>query len=109
MTERPPVFGIDVDPETRCGHYRGPTDVIALRFKCCDRWYPCFECHAALTDHFPQVWSASDAGVEGVLCGKCGHQLTIAEYVGCESRCPACGAAFNPGCRHHWHLYFEPP
>ena len=57
-----PVHGIDVDPQTRCAHYDGPTDIIALRFHCCDRWYPCFECHQECEAHEAIPWPL------GVIC-----------------------------------------
>ena len=101
------VYGLDVDPQTRCRHYHGPDDVIALRFKCCRRWYPCLECHLASADHPAEVWASTERLVRAVLCGVCGHQLTIDAYLTCESTCPACGADFNPGCARHYHLYFE--
>ena len=40
-----------------------------------------------------------------MLCGVCGGELTIAEYLTTDS-CTRCGAAFNPGCHLHTHLYF---
>ena len=36
----------------------------------------------------------------------CGTELSVHAYLTCESRCPACAAAFNPGCHTHRHLYF---
>jgi uncharacterized CHY-type Zn-finger protein len=39
------VLGGVVDDQTRCVHYHGPTDVIAMRFKCCDAYFPCLRCH----------------------------------------------------------------
>lgn len=101
------VFGLDVDPNTRCEHYRTALDIIAIKFKCCERWYPCFECHAAVADHEPKVWPAGEFDEQAILCGACGHQLTIREYLICGSACPACESGFNPGCSHHYHLYFE--
>ena len=101
------VLGVDVDTETRCGHYAGPTDVIALKFKCCDAWYPCIDCHRAVADHAADVWPLSEREERAILCGVCGHQLTIVAYLACESRCPECAAKFNPGCAAHHHLYFE--
>jgi uncharacterized CHY-type Zn-finger protein len=44
-----------------------------------------------------------------VLCGACGAILTILQYMRSDSRCPACRAHFNPGCRSHYHLYFQMP
>ena len=102
-----PVYGLDVDAWTRCRHYHGPTDVIALRFKCCGRWYPCFECHAACADHPATIWAAEEFDARAVLCGACGHLLTVAEYLQCDAVCPRCGTGFNPGCARHHHLYFE--
>ena len=98
---------MDVDPETRCGHYAGPTDVIAIEFKCCDTFYPCIDCHRALVDHEPVVWPVAERDEPAVLCGVCGARLSIAVYLKGDSSCPRCGAAFNPGCKLHHHLYFE--
>ena len=94
-------------PETRCRHYAGPTDVIAIRFKCCATFYPCIDCHRALADHEPQVWPIAEHDEQAVLCGACGATLGIAEYLNGDSACPRCGAGFNPGCKLHHHLYFE--
>ncbi len=107
------VHGVDLDAQTRCAHYHGPADVIAIRMRCCDRWYACHECHAALAGHPAEQWPRSAWRTRAVLCGVCRHQLTIREYLACGATCPACGAPFNPGCRNHYPLYFvfadEPP
>lgn len=100
------VRGVDVGPETRCRHYRTELDVIAIRFPCCDTFFPCFECHAAVTDHDAERWGADDSTANAVLCGVCGSVLTVREYVDCGDDCPECGAAFNPGCRTHYDRYF---
>lgn len=100
------VCGVDVDAETRCRHYHGETDIIAIKFKCCGRWFPCFECHAAVADHEPQVWPIEKRGESAILCGVCGQQLSINEYFACNSTCPKCESKFNPGCANHYHLYF---
>ena len=63
--------------------------------------------HDALADHPAKVWPAAEWDQPAVLCGVCGGELSVREYMGCGNRCPACGAAFNPGCRLHYHLYFE--
>lgn len=104
-----PVYGVGVDGATRCAHYRGPTDVVALRFKCCGRWHPCRQCHDEAADHAAVVWPLAERGARAVLCGVCGHRPTIAEYLAGGARCGACGAAFNPRCEGHHHLYFEMP
>lgn len=102
------VHGIDVDEETRCAHWHGADDVIALRMHCCKRWFPCYECHEVLVaDHSASPWPRAQREAEAVLCGACGKTLQIDEYLVCQSRCPDCAAAFNPGCVRHWHLYFD--
>jgi uncharacterized CHY-type Zn-finger protein len=109
------VFGVEVGAETRCAHYDGETDVIAIRFPCCDRFYPCHACHDAVAGHPAEQWPVDAFDTPAVLCGACGHVLTIGAYLQTHTSsdaehpaCPACGAAFNPGCHRHRHLYFEP-
>ena len=101
------VKGANVDSQTRCAHYRTPRDIIAIRFKCCGDWFPCFECHQENTDHPAEVWNLTEFDTTAVLCGNCGYQMTIAEYLKCGSSCPQCDSLFNPGCANHYHLYFE--
>lgn len=100
------VHGAVVDDNTRCVHYNGPTDIIAIRFRCCGRFYPCFQCHAEAETHPATRWAPTEWAERVILCGACGHTLSIDEYRG-VSGCPACGSAFNDGCRLHAHLYFE--
>lgn len=101
------VVGLGVDEQTRCTHYASERDVIAIKFRCCDTYYPCYECHLAVTDHPASLWPASDMDEKAVLCGCCGAELTVMQYMNCDNTCPKCGAQFNPGCRLHYHLYFE--
>ena len=101
------VRGFDVDPQTRCTHWHGPTDIIALRIKCCGNWFSCYDCHAETTSHLGAVWPLDERDAEAILCGACGHTLTINQYLACESTCPVCDSAFNPGCANHAHLYFQ--
>ena len=101
------VHGVDVDPETRCAHYDSEHDVVAIRFPCCETYYPCFECHAAVADHEVERWAPDSFGVPAVLCGRCGTELSVREYLECDHTCPACGGAFNPGCARHADRYFE--
>jgi len=101
------VFGVDVDANSRCAHWNSELDIIALRFKCCGRWYSCFDCHQAVADHVAEVWPRSERDQTAVFCGECGSQLSINEYLNCNSTCPNCSAAFNPVCAKHHHLYFE--
>ena len=103
-----PLRGIDVDPETRCAHWDDPVDVVALRFGCCETYYPCDACHDAATDHEAVPWPRDRFDEPAVLCGACGTTLTAREYLAADDdACPACGAAFNPGCRTHRDRYFE--
>ncbi len=101
------VHGKDVDSQTRCAHYNSDIDIIAIKFKCCGQWFPCFECHAEHTVHTPEVWAVNEYYTPAVLCGGCGHQLSVKEYLQCDSVCTKCRRAFNPGCARHYHLYFE--
>ncbi len=100
------VRGVDLDHQTRCAHYHGADDVIAIRMRCCDVYYACHACHAALAGHPADRWPPHEWHTRAVLCGVCRHQLSIREYFACGSACPACSAPFNPGCRNHYPLYF---
>jgi len=102
-----PLRGVGVDDETRCLHYNSPRDVVAIRFACCDTYYPCHACHEACTDHDAERWPTDRFDDPAVLCGACRESLTVEAYLGCEDACPNCGAAFNPGCAAHHDRYFE--
>ena len=104
---RPPVFGLDLDPQTRCAHYHSALDVIAIKMRCCGAFYACRECHDAVADHPARLWPIAERDERAILCGVCGATLSIAAYLACNDHCPACAAPFNPGCRLHHHLYFE--
>ena len=100
------VIGIEVDPQTRCKHYHDEHDVVAILFKCCKKWFPCYFCHEELSNHRIEVWQATEFRTRAIICGVCGVQMSIAEYLDCGDCCTSCGTAFNPGCRNHRHLYF---
>lgn len=102
----PTVLGVNVDPETRCDHYHGPTDIIAIKMECCGLYYACRDCHVVLADHAIEVWPESQWGEKAVLCGWCRTELTIRQYLQCASQCPNCYADFNPRCENHYHYYF---
>ncbi|MCZ6617337.1 MAG: CHY zinc finger protein [Gammaproteobacteria bacterium] len=104
-----PVYGVDVDDHTRCAHWHDENDIIAILFHCCERFYPCFDCHLERADHPPTVWPPAEWNRRAILCGACGQKLTITEYMKSASRCPTCDAAFNPNCADHYHLYFSTP
>jgi len=103
-----PVLGRTVDDQTRCIHYSGPTDVIAIKFRCCGDYYPCFRCHAETAGHPADQWPEAEWHQMAILCGVCRTELTISRYLE-VSACPACQAPFNEGCRLHRHLYFRRP
>ncbi|MCL6631397.1 MAG: hypothetical protein K6T63_02085 [Alicyclobacillus herbarius] len=98
-----------MDDQTRCAHYRTQRDIIAIKFFCCQTYYPCHQCHDALADHPAQVWPRDRFDEKAILCGACGYELTIHEYLNSSSRCPNCSAEFNPGCASHYSLYFTIP
>ncbi|PLC11275.1 hypothetical protein AUQ48_02210 [Kocuria flava] len=103
----PEVLGPTVDDQTRCVHYRTPLDVIAIRFRCCGAYYPCHRCHEESAGHPAAQWPVAEQDTAAVLCGVCRAELPGRQYLAVEA-CPRCGAGFNPGCRLHAHLYFEP-
>jgi len=90
----------------RCAHYNSPLDIIAIKMKCCDLYYACKDCHDALADHPIEVWPREEWHRKAVLCGACGSDLSITEYLASGYACPTCDAAFNPSCRNHYHFYF---
>ncbi len=107
MTHPMQILGVQVDMETRCAHWHSEIDRIAIKFYCCGLYYACFECHEAVGCGKSAVWPKEQFDEKVVLCGFCGHQLTIQEYLECASACTSCGSNFNPGCSLHKHLYFE--
>jgi uncharacterized CHY-type Zn-finger protein len=100
------VHGVGLDDHSRCVHYHGPSDIVAIRFKCCDTYYACKDCHVALADHRIGVWPEAEWDQMAIRCGACGFILTIRAYLDGSSACPGCGAGFNPRCRYHHHFYF---
>lgn len=101
------VRGIDLGPQTRCQHYHGSTDIVAIRMKCCGFYYACKDCHGVLADHSPVVWPESEWDEKAVLCGSCGAELSIHQYMQSDHHCPNCRARFNPRCQNHYHHYFD--
>jgi uncharacterized CHY-type Zn-finger protein len=100
------VYGATVDDETRCIHYRTPADIVAIKFACCGRYYPCHLCHAEAETHEARQWPVAERETRAILCGVCKSELTISTYLEVLA-CPNCGSPFNEGCRLHTHLYFE--
>lgn len=109
MNELRPVIvkGNTTDDQTRCIHYHSQLDIIAIKFKCCETYYPCFYCHKSEAGHPAEKWKDEDFNREAILCGVCKTELTIRQYLESNYNCPSCHSAFNPGCHNHNHLYFE--
>lgn len=103
------VDGVAIDAETRCDHYHGPNDVLAIRLSCCDVYYACRECHDELAGHTARVWPRHQFDRPALLCGRCHATFPITEYLDAPARCPRCGGDFNENCRFHHHLYFDVP
>ena len=100
-------YGTKVNERTQCAHYHSARDIIAIKFKCCDAFYACIQCHEEMAGHAPVVWPKNEFATTAIYCGNCKSTLSISEYLGCHNTCPQCQAAFNPGCADHYHLYFE--
>jgi len=103
---RPEVRGVNLDVQTRCAHYTTALDIIAIKMKCCGIYFACKECHEALAGHPTEVWPHAEWTQLAVLCGACGHEMSINEYMASSYKCPHCHASFNPGCRKHYQFYF---
>ncbi|HEX4485458.1 MAG TPA: CHY zinc finger protein [Terriglobales bacterium] len=103
----PAVQGVELDPQTRCAHYHGATDIIAIKMKCCGVYYACKDCHQELAGHAIETWPEVEWAEKAIMCGACGTELNIREYMRSNSTCPACQARFNPGCRNHYPFYFD--
>lgn len=102
----PDVFGIQLDAQTRCAHYGSPLDVVAIKMKCCGKYFACKDCHDALADHPLEPWPQRERSCRAILCGVCRSELTIVQYLENPGYCSRCTAPFNPGCREHHHWYF---
>lgn len=100
------IYGLTVDNQTRCKHYHSPLDIIAIKFKCCDKFYPCYQCHQHCEQHKIERWQIHEFDQQAILCGCCKNTLSIHQYMAVKS-CPHCQSAFNPSCKKHYHLYFD--
>ncbi len=100
------VYGSVVDSETRCTHYYSEKDIIAIKFKCCNRYYPCYKCHEEHADHNIERWPRQQFDDFAILCGSCHTELTIHQYMD-TANCPHCQASFNEGCSAHYPIYFD--
>ncbi|AXI00002.1 hypothetical protein DV702_09870 [Sporosarcina sp. PTS2304] len=101
------ISGSLLDDETRCVHYNGENDRVAIKFYCCKTYYPCYACHEEGDCQLYAVWPVEQFDEKAILCGSCRHELTINEYFQCGYVCPSCESSFNPNCALHKYLYFE--
>ena len=101
----PKIHGLLVDQQTRCQHYHQKEDVVAIKFKCCQKYYPCYQCHEVCEEHSMKQWDRDDVEQVAVFCGMCKTEMTINAYLS-SSQCPYCQASFNPGCAKHYNKYF---
>jgi uncharacterized CHY-type Zn-finger protein len=101
------VRGLDLESQTRCKHYHGPTDIIAIKMRCCGVYYACKDCHEEIADHNIEVWPESEWDKKAILCGACRTELSVRDYLKSKYRCPVCRADFNPRCGNHYHYYFS--
>ncbi len=101
------VHGKPIDRHTRCVHYGTVFDIVAIRFYCCELYYPCHLCHDECANHPAMQWPVSERTQKAILCGECAEELSVTEYLE-ASECPSCGSRFNEGCRLHSLFYFEP-
>ena len=102
MTE---VYGSIIDEQTRCVHYHSNEDIIAIKFRCCGKYYPCYRCHDDHEDHAIIPWGTDEYDAYAILCGVCRRAHTVSEYMNTD-RCLKCSSKFNEGCKHHHHIYF---
>lgn len=103
------IRGRLVDGQTRCVHYRTVLDIVAIQFKCCERYYACYQCHEESESHEVARWGIAELEQRAVFCGACQGTLTISDYLDCGFACVLCGSAFNPGCAEHRDTYFQLP
>ena len=101
------IHGRLTDDQTRCAHYHTALDIVAIQFKCCERYYACYECHEESESHDPMRWVTADLGQRALFCGACKSTLTITDYLTCDFTCTSCRSPFNPGCANHTDRYFD--
>lgn len=94
-----------IDDVGRCKHYHQQNDTTLIKFKCCDKYYPCYKCHSENESHGAQVWQENEFYGKAILCGVCRNELTIHEYLQNDT-CLYCSTEFNPNCAKHYDKYF---
>ena len=82
-------------------------DVVAIKMKCCNKFYACIKCHDEMEEHQAETWSKSEFDDKVVLCGNCRCEMTVNAYLFLKC-CPDCDHEFNDKCKNHFHYYFDP-
>ncbi|GAJ98965.1 CHY zinc finger protein [Geomicrobium sp. JCM 19055] len=100
------VYGHTIDDQTRCTHYHTIKDIVAIKFKCCGKYYPCYQCHDACESHDRKTWEPEEFDQRAILCGVCKKEHTIHEYLKTDA-CIHCQSPFNERCANHYHLYMN--
>ena len=101
------VFGKLVDDNSKCEHYNSDLDIVAIKLKCCNKYYACIFCHNEMENHQAVVWLKEEQNTKAIICGICKTEITINEYLECKNICPNCSGGFNPKCYNHYPYYFE--
>ena len=100
------IYGNQIDGKSRCVHYGAEVDIVAIKIKCCNKFYACIECHNEMEDHRAEIWKKTEFEEKVILCGNCREEIAITTYQ-LISECPSCKHSFNKKCINHYHLYFE--
>ncbi len=100
------INGNLIDGKGRCVHYGTEKDIVAIKFKCCNKYYACYQCHNEIENHLVKLWELEEFEEKAIACGSCFETISINKYKE-SSNCPFCKSAFNVNCKKHYHLYFD--
>src|SRR5699024_8847876 len=100
------IHVLTVDDESRCTHYHTPLDIIAIKFKCCNKFYSCYKCHNENENHEIIRWEKDEFDEQAIICGVCNQTRSTNDYMLSEV-CQHCSAIFNHRCKYHHHIYFK--
>lgn len=101
------VHGLGLKSDLRCAHYSTSLDIVAIQFKCCEKFYACIKCHDAHQKHKADRWIVEDRNKKAIQCGKCASLISIKAYLTGAFKCPCCKSQFNPRCKSHYAYYFD--
>lgn len=98
------IFGLGLDAQGRCTHWKSPVDIVANKCAHCGKFYACFRCHDELETH--QFRPVAATQPDTVLCGCCGQTFAYHEYQQLAA-CSNCQHHFNPRCALHAGIYCD--